>query len=126
MGFDRSYIPVGLVEPKIWHGKESIPKNAKSILKWIILPLISAINRRIVVALTHNKVLSSPSSLHLHLCTICLLCLNRLKESGAINTSLLVLGQVVEALNKGQPHIPYRGSKLTRLLQVLNCMHCMS
>ncbi len=33
MGFDRSYIPVGLVEPKIWGGKESIPKNAKSILE---------------------------------------------------------------------------------------------
>ncbi len=33
MGFDRSYISMGLVEPKIWGGKESIPKNAKSILK---------------------------------------------------------------------------------------------
>lgn len=38
----------------------------------------------------------------------------RLKESGAINTSLLVLGQVVEALNKGNSYVPYRGSKLTR------------
>ena len=33
MGFDRSYISVSLVEPKIWDGKESIPKNVKSILK---------------------------------------------------------------------------------------------
>ncbi|XP_074640908.1 kinesin-like protein KIF22 [Tubulanus polymorphus] len=41
----------------------------------------------------------------------------RLKESGAINTSLFVLGQVVDALNQGLPHIPYRDSKLTRLLQ---------
>ncbi len=32
-GFDRSDIPVGLVEPKIWDGRESIPKNVKSILK---------------------------------------------------------------------------------------------
>ena len=38
-------------------------------------------------------------------------------ESGAINKSLFVLGQVVEALNKNLPRIPYRDSKITRLLQ---------
>ncbi|KAH0626401.1 hypothetical protein JD844_001362 [Phrynosoma platyrhinos] len=41
----------------------------------------------------------------------------RLKESGAINTSLFVLSKVVDALNQGLPRIPYRDSKLTRLLQ---------
>ncbi|XP_052054536.1 kinesin-like protein KIF22 isoform X2 [Apodemus sylvaticus] len=41
----------------------------------------------------------------------------RLKESGAINSSLFVLGKVVDALNQGLPRIPYRDSKLTRLLQ---------
>ncbi|XP_022085619.1 kinesin-like protein KIF22 [Acanthaster planci] len=41
----------------------------------------------------------------------------RLKESGAINTSLFVLGQVVDALNQGLGRVPYRDSKLTRLLQ---------
>ncbi|XP_071503279.1 kinesin-like protein KIF22 [Diadema antillarum] len=41
----------------------------------------------------------------------------RLKESGAINTSLFVLGQVVDALNQRLPRVPYRDSKLTRLLQ---------
>ncbi|XP_038053774.1 kinesin-like protein KIF22 [Patiria miniata] len=41
----------------------------------------------------------------------------RLKESGAINTSLFVFGQVVDALNQGLGRIPYRDSKLTRLLQ---------
>ncbi|XP_006896676.1 PREDICTED: kinesin-like protein KIF22 [Elephantulus edwardii] len=41
----------------------------------------------------------------------------RLKESGAINTSLFVLGKVVDALNQGFPRVPYRDSKLTRLLQ---------
>nr|XP_028560041.1 kinesin-like protein KIF22 isoform X1 [Podarcis muralis] len=41
----------------------------------------------------------------------------RLKESGAINTSLFVLSKVVDALNKGLPRVPYRDSKLTRLLQ---------
>jgi len=41
----------------------------------------------------------------------------RLKESGAINTSLMSLGLVVDALNTGQPCVPYRASKLTRLLQ---------
>ncbi|XP_006877965.1 PREDICTED: kinesin-like protein KIF22 [Chrysochloris asiatica] len=41
----------------------------------------------------------------------------RLKESGAINTSLFVLGKVVDALNLGLPRVPYRDSKLTRLLQ---------
>ncbi|KAL5032892.1 hypothetical protein BDV3_001418 [Batrachochytrium dendrobatidis] len=41
----------------------------------------------------------------------------RMVESGAINKSLFVLGQVVEALNKGQQRVPYRDSKITRLLQ---------
>nr|XP_003225040.2 PREDICTED: kinesin-like protein KIF22 [Anolis carolinensis] len=41
----------------------------------------------------------------------------RLKESGAINTSLFVLSKVVDALSQGLPRIPYRDSKLTRLLQ---------
>lgn len=41
----------------------------------------------------------------------------RLKESGSINMSLFVLGKVVDALNEGAARIPYRDSKLTRLLQ---------
>ncbi|KAM8779659.1 kinesin-like protein KIF22 [Rhynchonycteris naso] len=41
----------------------------------------------------------------------------RLKESGAINSSLFVLGKVVDALSQGLPRVPYRDSKLTRLLQ---------
>ncbi|XP_065055054.1 kinesin-like protein KIF22-B [Rhopilema esculentum] len=41
----------------------------------------------------------------------------RLKESGAINSSLFALSMVVDALNKGLHRIPYRDSKLTRLLQ---------
>eukprot|EP00042_Codosiga_hollandica_P031021 m.184629 g.184629 ORF g.184629 m.184629 type:complete len:747 (+) comp53526_c0_seq1:96-2336(+) len=41
----------------------------------------------------------------------------RLKESGAINMSLFVLGKVVDALNEGAARIPFRDSKLTRLLQ---------
>lgn len=41
----------------------------------------------------------------------------RLKESGAINSSLFALSQVVDALNQGLPSVPYRNSKLTRLLQ---------
>ncbi|XP_007424397.1 kinesin-like protein KIF22 [Python bivittatus] len=41
----------------------------------------------------------------------------RLKESGAINNSLFVLSKVVDALNQGLPRVPYRDSKLTRLLQ---------
>ncbi|KAJ2843239.1 hypothetical protein IWW36_005630, partial [Coemansia brasiliensis] len=38
-------------------------------------------------------------------------------ESSAINRSLFVLGQVVEALNTGALRIPYRDSKMTRILQ---------
>ncbi|XP_060067910.1 kinesin-like protein KIF22-B [Ylistrum balloti] len=41
----------------------------------------------------------------------------RLKESGAINKSLFVLGEVVDAINNHLPRVPYRNSKLTRLLQ---------
>ncbi|XP_044871299.1 LOW QUALITY PROTEIN: kinesin-like protein KIF22 [Mauremys mutica] len=40
-----------------------------------------------------------------------------LKESGAINASLHLLSKVVDALNQGLPRVPYRDSKLTRLLQ---------
>ncbi|KAJ1632597.1 kinesin motor domain-containing protein [Pavlovales sp. CCMP2436] len=44
----------------------------------------------------------------------------RLKEATVINRSLSALGSVVLALNSGNrsAHIPYRDSKLTRMLQV--------
>ncbi|KAG8745374.1 hypothetical protein FRC10_008233 [Ceratobasidium sp. 414] len=41
----------------------------------------------------------------------------RMAESAAINKSLSVLGQVVHALNQRATRIPYRDSKLTRILQ---------
>ncbi|XP_069547746.1 kinesin-like protein KIF22 isoform X1 [Brachyistius frenatus] len=42
----------------------------------------------------------------------------RLKESGAINLSLFTLSKVVDSLNSGAAvRVPYRDSKLTRLLQ---------
>ncbi|KAI1896349.1 hypothetical protein AGOR_G00093880 [Albula goreensis] len=41
----------------------------------------------------------------------------RLKESGAINLSLFTLSKVVDSLNAGVGRVPYRDSKLTRLLQ---------
>ncbi len=41
----------------------------------------------------------------------------RAKEAGSINQSLLTLGRVITALVDHCPHVPYRESKLTRLLQ---------
>mmetsp|Transcript_12087 Transcript_12087/g.18004 ORF Transcript_12087/g.18004 Transcript_12087/m.18004 type:complete len:558 (+) Transcript_12087:87-1760(+) len=42
----------------------------------------------------------------------------RIKETGYINKSLLTLGHVIFKLSeKGKGHIPYRNSKLTRVLQ---------
>jgi DNA uptake protein ComE-like DNA-binding protein len=42
----------------------------------------------------------------------------RLVESSAINKSLFVLAQCVEAMNKKQHRIPYRESKMTRILSL--------
>lgn len=41
----------------------------------------------------------------------------RAREAGIINQSLLTLGRVINSLVDKSPHIPYRESKLTRLLQ---------
>ncbi|XP_076670153.1 kinesin-like protein Klp61F [Andrena cerasifolii] len=41
----------------------------------------------------------------------------RAREAGNVNQSLLALGRVITALVERAPHIPYRESKLTRLLQ---------
>lgn len=41
----------------------------------------------------------------------------RAKEAGLINQSLLTLGRVINSLADKNPHIPFRESKLTRLLQ---------
>jgi hypothetical protein len=41
----------------------------------------------------------------------------RLEESKKINQSLSALGNVIAALTEGRPHIPYRDSKLTRILE---------
>jgi kinesin family member 11 len=38
------------------------------------------------------------------------------KEAGTINKSLLTLGRVIQALVHNERHVPYRDSKLTRLL----------
>jgi hypothetical protein len=50
---------------------------------------------------------------------------DRLKEATKINLSLSALGNVISALVDGKSgHIPYRDSKLTRLLQVRQlCVH---
>ncbi|KAL9686513.1 hypothetical protein QQ045_023973 [Rhodiola kirilowii] len=41
----------------------------------------------------------------------------RLQESGKINQSLFALSNVIIALNNNNPRVPYRESKLTRILQ---------
>lgn len=41
----------------------------------------------------------------------------RAREAGSINQSLLTLGRVITALVDRTPHVPYRESKLTRILQ---------
>ena len=40
-----------------------------------------------------------------------------LQEAKMINKSLSALGNVINALTSGRPHVPFRDSKLTRLLQ---------
>ena len=42
----------------------------------------------------------------------------RQKEACSINKSLSALGDVFSALAAHNPHVPYRNSKLTHLLQV--------
>lgn len=44
-------------------------------------------------------------------------CAQRLREARTINRSLLALGGVMAALRARRPHVPFRDSQLTRLLQ---------
>lgn len=51
----------------------------------------------------------------------------RMKEGISINQGLLALGNVISALGdekKRGAHVPYRDSKLTRMLQVRLCSLC--
>ena len=41
----------------------------------------------------------------------------RLEEANSINVSLHTLGRVIRTLSESGPHVPFRDSKLTRLLQ---------
>ena len=50
----------------------------------------------------------------------------RAREAGSINQSLLTLGRVITALVDHHGHIPYRDSKLTRILQVHSYQHAKS
>ncbi len=42
---------------------------------------------------------------------------SQVNESKHINQSLTCLGKCIQALGQNQPHVPYRDSKLTKLLQ---------
>ena len=42
---------------------------------------------------------------------------DKLKEAAFINKSLSTLGDVFEAIDRQRPHVPYRNSKLTHLMQ---------
>ena len=42
---------------------------------------------------------------------------DRQKEGISINTGLMALGNVIAALSEDKPHVPFRESKLTRILQ---------
>jgi hypothetical protein len=50
----------------------------------------------------------------------------RLREGIDINKGLLALGNVINALSEGKSHIPYRDSKLTRMLQVSTLVFSLS
>jgi Kinesin motor domain len=49
-----------------------------------------------------------------------------IKEMTSINQSLSTLGNVISALSSKKPHVPYRESKLTRILQVRVCSRSIS
>ena len=75
----------------------------------------------------------SPEDAHFYCLVSCSLALgstgDRLKEATKINLSLSALGNVISALVDGKSiHVPYRDSKLTRLLQVpqSTCQSCKS
>lgn len=84
----------------------------KAALSWLIWPAVKGINRCIrsisfVIADITFRAEASTGRAYM-----------RFEEAKAINLSLSALGNCINALAEGKKHVPFRDSKLTRLLQV--------
>ncbi|KAJ9456346.1 Kinesin heavy chain [Diplonema papillatum] len=91
--------------------------------------MITVAKRKALTMMDHvdGKSLRARHSTKGRLCIVDLAGSERLKKSGSegirkeeakrINSSLAALGNVLQALVDRKPHVPYRDSKLTRLLQ---------